>query len=220
VARSSGSDWTLDNAETLSREHPRSFFIPASERRHALRPDDWVRLVFLVHGGDPDGPSGERMWLTDIRTTGSGGYVGLLTNAPAVIQDLVQGDEVEFGPEHVIAIQDPEAFPDALRAFASRRLIEDDTLVPCYVYHDLSDLERPPRRDGSRASGWSLLVGDETEAELGDPASVLVPSLGWLTERYPGFGELVRSSPGGRRYEWNDERGEYIDLGPYDEADG
>jgi hypothetical protein len=59
MARGSGRDWWLDNAESLHRQHPRSFFIPTAERRHALRQDDMVRLIFRVHGGAPGGPAGE-----------------------------------------------------------------------------------------------------------------------------------------------------------------
>ena len=220
MARAGGRDWTLDNAEVLNREHPRSFFIPTAERRRSLRPDDWIRLVFLVHDREPGAPSGERMWLTDIRPAEGGRYVGVLTNSPTTIKDLARGDEIEFGPEHVIAVQDPDAVPLSMRAFASRRLIEDDTLVPRYVFHDPTEMDRPPNREGYRASGWCLLVGDETEDEVSDPANLLVPSFGWLMERYPAFGDLVRCSPGGREYAWDDDRAQYIDLGPYVDSPG
>jgi hypothetical protein len=213
MARSNGSDWSLDNAETLHRQHPRSFFIPSEERRHDLRRDDEVRLVFLVHREESDLPSGERMWLDDIRRQPDGRYVGTLKNSPVAIQDLAAGDEVAFGPEHVIAVEDPDAIPDMLIAFAARRLIEDDSLVPRYVYHDPADLERGETRDGRRASGWNLMVGDETDEELNDPNALLMPSLGWLTERYPAFGQLVRTGRPGRQYEWVDDR--YLDIGAY-----
>ena len=217
MARSSGSDWSLDNAEKLHEQHPRSFFIPSAQRRQDLRPDDMVRLVFLVHGDEPDTVSGERMWLCDLRRHDDGRYVGTLTNTPVAIQDLAAGDEVAFGPEHVIAVEDPGAIPDRLIAFAARRLVEDDALVPRYVYHDPADLERGETRDGRRASGWNLMVGDETDEELNDPASLLMPSLGWLAERYPAFGELVRTGQPGRQYEWVDDR--YLDVGEYLPAD-
>ena len=38
----------------------------------------------------------------------------------------------------------------ALIAFAARRLIEDDSLVPGYVYHDPDDESLPVAPDGSR----------------------------------------------------------------------
>jgi hypothetical protein len=219
MARSYGRDWRLDDAERLSREHPHSFFIPSLERRSSLRPDDWVRLVFLVEAADGAGLHAERMWLTDIRSTDGGRYVGVLTNSPDVIRDLAQGDEIEFGPEHVIATLEPDAIPDSLRAFANRRLIRDDDLVPRFIYHDPSQLDFEPHDDGSRPSGWVLMVGDETEDELHDRANIVAPSLGWLAERYPAFGVLVLSSPGGREYHWDDETSSYVDTGPYVDAD-
>jgi hypothetical protein len=219
MARSTGRDWSLDNAEVLHDMHPHSFFIPSADRRHNLRPDDEVRLVFLVWGKrSPGSPSGERMWLTDINRIDDGRYVGTLTNQPAFIKDLGQGDEIEFGPEHVIAILDPDAIPDDIKAFAARRLIEDDTLVPWYVYHDPSEAQRPASH-GRRSSGWCLLVGDETEELLADADQILLPSLGWLVERYPAFGEIVRTGVSGREYEWDPDAGRYMDIGPYQETD-
>jgi hypothetical protein len=219
MARSSGRDWSLDNAEALHQAHPRSFFIPSVQRRQRLRHDDWVRLVFLVVSDEPEAPSGQRMWLTEIRQTGEGRYIGVLTNAPAAIKDLSRGEEIEFGPEHVITIRDPEAIPSSLLAFANRRLIEDDTLLPRYVFHDPSERDRPPTASGRRSSGWCLFVGDESDDEVNNAGNVLTPDLGWLAERYPAFGELVRQSPGGREYEWDTDRAAYVDIGPYVPSD-
>ena len=46
------------------------------------------------------------------------------------------------------------------------------------------------------------MVGDETDRSCNDPASLLMPSLGWLAERYPAFGELGATGQPGRQYEW------------------
>lgn len=217
MARNQGKDWRLDDAERLHQENPRSFFIPSADRRRGLRHDDVVRLVFLVTA-EPREASGERMWLTDIERHGDR-YVGVVTNEPVYIEDLSLGDEIEFGPEHVVAVVEPDGIPTDVRAFASRRLIEDDSLIPRFVYHDASELEWEPGEDGQRASGWSLLVGDETEEEVSDPSQVLTPSLGWLTERYPAFGALVRSGVSDRTFEWDDAADAYIDTGPYVEEE-
>jgi hypothetical protein len=219
MARSGGRDWTLDNAETLHAQHPRSFFIPSAERRRELRSDDFVQLIFLVLGDKPGAPGGERMWLTNISRLDQGRYIGTLTNKPAAIQDLAIGEEIEFGPEHVISVQDLDAIPRHWVAFAARRLVQDETLVPRYVYQDPADLNRPPTRDGRRASGWGLLVGDETEDQLNDASQVVTPSLGWLAERYPAFGALVGSGAQGREFVWSDEDQRYVDLGPYTDPD-
>jgi hypothetical protein len=213
MARDAGRDWALDDSGTLDDGSP------PEQRRRDLRHEDFVRLVFLnlnEESGnppeEPGGPIAERMWLTDITRLDTGRYVGVLTNRPTAIEDLAMGDEVEFGPEHVVAVYDADAIPANLTAFAARRLVEDATLVPGYVYHDPADLDLP-ERDGQKASGWSLLVGDETDEDVNDPANVLTPSLAWLAARYPSFGTLVRSGVEGREFIWNAEQERYVDLG-------
>jgi hypothetical protein len=122
------------------------------------------------------------------------GYAGILGNNPTAIHDLADGDAISFDPRHVIAFLDEawERYAE-LAAFVNRRLVEDDELQPGVAIHDPADLQRPPRSDGTRASGWSLLVGDETDEELSDAGGVLTPNLLWLMNRYPPFGALVRS---------------------------
>src|SRR3954465_13136114 len=101
-----------------------------------------------------------------------------------------------------------------LIAFAARRLLEDDSLVPGYVYHDPDDESLPAAPDGSRARGWNLLGGDETDEQLADAQSLIMPELDWLAERYPAFGELVHAGFRARQFEWNPTFGPYADTGP------
>ncbi|MFB9409666.1 hypothetical protein [Dactylosporangium matsuzakiense] len=101
-----------------------------------------------------------------------------------------------------------------LIAFTSRRLMEDESLVPGYVYHDPEDATLPPSPDGRRASGWNLLVGDETDEQLADAGELLMPDLEFLTERYPEFGKLVAEGCEGRQFEWDADTGRYTDVGP------
>lgn len=217
MARDHGDDWELADGEQLSTECPRSFFIPKRSERDDLKPGHLVKLVFRRTGVIGDGPSAERMWVTVTSRSDDGRYVGELTNQPAAIGDLRRGDDVAFGPEHVATIYSESAVPDNVRAFASRRLIDDPLLEPGFVYHDPSDLDMPPKANGDRLSGWALMAGDETEEEISKPANVLAPSLGWLCERYPAFGRLVEASGHGRQYELRD--GDYVDVGPYEAAE-
>ena len=204
AGRSEGLDWYLGNAEDEHAEQPRSFFIPGREERSNRNPGDLVRLLFYIRNPPPGGPRAERMWL-EVSARHEDGYVGLLTNRPIAIKDLSGGDEVAFRSEHIIAIQDPKWAPyENLLAFANRRLIEDDSLEPGYVVHDPSDMNLTPTSHAERASGWQLLVGDETDQMLEDPDSGLVPNLAWLMERYPAFAELVFS--GARDGEWELDR--------------
>ena len=198
--RSEGQDWYLGNGEEEHAANPRSFFIPSPKERSNQNPGDLVRLLFFIRNPSQRGPRAERMWL-EISARDGDGYVGLLTNQPIAIKDLSSGDEVAFRSEHIIAIQDPKWTPyEDLLAFANRRLVDNDSLEPGYVVHDPSDMNREPTPYGERASGWQLLVGDETDEELEHPESALLPNLAWLMERYPAFAELVFS--GARDGEW------------------
>jgi len=205
--RSEGLDWYLGNAEDEHAANPRSFFIPALDERSNRKPGDLVRLLFYIRKPAPSGPRAERMWL-EVTARDEAGYVGLLTNRPTAIEDLSIGDEVAFRSEHVIAIQDPKWTPYGnLRAFANRRLIEDDSIEPGYVVHDPSDLNLKPTSNGERASGWQLLVGQETDDELNDPKHLIAPNLAWLMERYPAFADLVFS--GASSGQWVLDHGRY-----------
>ena len=93
---------------------------------------------------------------------------------------------------------------DGLRAYVNRRLIEDDALEPGWAIHYPADEALPARADGSRASGWQLLVGDE------DAADLQAPHLSWLMDRYPGFGELVRSGARDGWWRRDPETGIYV----------
>lgn len=204
AGRSEGLDWYLGNAEDEHAAKPRSFFIPGREERSSRNPGDLVKLLFYIRNPPSGGPRAERMWL-EVSARDEKGYVGVLTNRPTAIKDLSGGDEVAFRSVHIIAIQDPKWAPyESLRAFANRRLIENDSLEPGYLVHDPSDLNLKPTSHGEHASGWQLLVGDETAKELEDPDSALAPNLAWLMERYPAFAELVFS--GARDGEWRLDR--------------
>ncbi len=204
AGRAEGLDWYLGNAEEEHAANPRSFFIPSRKERSNRNSGDLVRLVFFIRNPSHPGPQAERMWL-EVSARDDDGYVGLLTNQPIAIKDLSRGDEVAFRSEHIIAIQDPKWAPyEDLLAFANRRLVDDDSLEPGYVVHDPSDVNLEPTPHGERASGWQLLVGDETDEELEHPESALLPNLAWLMERYPAFAELVFS--GAHNGEWELDR--------------
>ena len=186
------TDWYLGNAEAQHAVHPRSFFIPTREKREALEPGEDARLGFYRHEVGPDEPDAERMWVEISRRDGDQ-YVGTLTNEPLYIKDLQPGDEVRFGPEHVLAIDDPRWYPYTdIKAVVAVRLVEDDRLEPGWIVHEA------PMNDAD--SGWELFVGDETEAMLDETDNFLLGELAWLMERYPVFGALVMS--GAREGEW------------------
>jgi len=85
--------YTLTNAEDQTRRRPDTFEIPDGIDRHALMPGQVVKLIF---------DDAERMWVV-IDEQVPGGYVGRLVSDPAFVP-MRWGDEVCFGPEHVIEI--------------------------------------------------------------------------------------------------------------------
>jgi hypothetical protein len=96
---------SLRSAEESHRENPRTFSIPRSDERRNLNVGDIVKMVFEPCQA---GESAERMWVIVKKRT-ERGYIGELNNHPATIENLELGDELEFGPEHVIATQTDKA---------------------------------------------------------------------------------------------------------------
>jgi hypothetical protein len=181
----------LVDAEGRHREHPFTFSIPRSDVRRSLALGDRVKLLF----GVGDGTSNERMWV-EVTEVGSGGYVGRLANAPVAIDDLQEGDSVEFGPEHVAAIWRDVAQAPAAGQFAivSSRIWRDG-LAPVRAV-------RMPAPDAA-FSGWFLFAA-------GDP---IVPDdrlTGFepvthhaLLERYLSF-DSIDDEPPGTAWHWDE----------------
>ena len=93
--------YTLDDAETVNREAPSSFFIPPRQARENLLPGELAKLLFRVTAGGSTRV--ERMWVrVDERVAGR--YIGTLDNDARTDPTLVAGERVRFGPEHIIAI--------------------------------------------------------------------------------------------------------------------
>jgi Uncharacterized protein conserved in bacteria (DUF2314) len=203
------TDWYLGNAEREHAENPRSFFIPSAEERDSLSDGDLARLMFNRHEREKGEPSGERMW---VEVDGREGdeYIGTLTNQPVFIRDIGAGDKVRFGPEHVIAVQDERwADYEDKCVLVPGRLLDDDSLEPEWATHHPEDEERE-LADGRRPSGWDLVIGDESEEEFNDTSNHRLPDLGWVMERYPAFGDLVRSGARDGTWRRDPETGRYV----------
>jgi hypothetical protein len=181
--------WSLLDAEVHNEAHPRSFFIPSRDERETLEVGELVKLVFEDEDGD-----GERMWV-EVTDRAPGGYVGILTNQPIVI-DLERGARIEFEPRHVIDIHEEVDDPyEALVLYASARLLDRDDNEVGYAVFDTDDVGREVADDRS-ISGWQAMVGDETEEELDDVEAVRLPSLSWFMQREPAFAWLVQQHDG------------------------
>lgn len=98
----STTPYSLDNAEEINAQSPESFPIPPREMREALAAGDYAKVIFRGTSAD-GGAQVERMWV-EVRSYGNRDYVGTLANDPFDLAGLAHGDEIRFGPEHVIAI--------------------------------------------------------------------------------------------------------------------
>jgi uncharacterized protein YegJ (DUF2314 family) len=93
--------YTLADCIARNQKHPQSFMLPSL-------PDDLVgttvKLIFQdIHTG-----AGERMWVKVVSKQNNI-YKGLLDNMPFYIDDLIDGDEVEFEAKHVADIYRPSS---------------------------------------------------------------------------------------------------------------
>ena len=79
--------------------------------------------------------------------------------------------------------------------FASARLFTDDHTRVGVATFDPADAGRE-LGDGRVLTGWSLLVGDETEDEVADPEHIRLPSLRVVLERFPEVAEALDANDG------------------------
>ena len=196
-----GEGWRLQNVEELNQLHPRTFFIPPVMERANLKPKDVVKLVFLLDDKAPSGMEAERMW---VQVAGRDGdvYSGFLDNQPSLIKTLKPGDRVRFRAEHVAAIEyDVEqlGYNPVFKAVVNRRVVQEDVL-PGRAYRN-----EPTRADDS---GWTILVGGETQDELADRSTYVSSVLGYLTDKFPQLSEVFRSNGGD--WLWDSTQNRYV----------
>ena len=144
-------------------------------------------------------PGGERMWV-EVSGRDGDAYLGVLTNVPSAITTIGRGDEVRFGPEHVIATAEDWPLLEK-KVLVSRRSHEHD-LRPEWVYR-----ESP---DDDTDSGWRALVGDESDDEVNDPDNILRQLVGFLLERWPELRPLFRTDPEDGSWSWDEDSGHYL----------
>ena len=79
--------------------------------------------------------------------------------------------------------------------FASGRLFTDDDATVGVATFDPQDAGRE-LGDGRVLTGWSLLVGDETEDEVADPEHIRMPSLRVVLEMFPELADVLDANDG------------------------
>ncbi|ELV8579151.1 DUF2314 domain-containing protein [Vibrio vulnificus] len=94
----------LEDGELLSKEYPDTFRVPSSDARSSIKLGSIVKLIFnMLDPDSEEGVSVERMWV-EVKELEKGLYVGTLDNDPYGNVLLKCGDDVVFGPEHIIDI--------------------------------------------------------------------------------------------------------------------
>ena len=89
----------------------KTFEIPTHAERRAIPIGHYAKLVFCdITAEGARQPAAERMWVEVSAKVEGGGdvyYVGELSNRPAYIEGLREGDAVRFEPKHVCGIAAP-----------------------------------------------------------------------------------------------------------------
>jgi hypothetical protein len=180
------TDWWLTDAEALHAEHPRSFFIPPADRRHALRPGELVKLGFAYgpHADREGDGHVEKMWVEVLDQDAAGAALGRLRNRPHRLAALEIGDVVAFGAHQVLSID----FSDEELGYAQdewpivdRAVLEHDRAPDVVVRY------KSPR-DGESETWWMLVH----QSGMGPSQE----SAGLLTDRFPGLAEPLRAGTG------------------------
>ena len=191
----------LDDVEEAHRRAPRTFSIPRSDQRSALKVGDMVKLVFLADRPSSEGHTAERMWV-EVTEVGDGTYVGALDNQPTFLSGLNPGDSVTFEARHVAAQwRSPSGLdvPYQQTARVSRAVVEAERW-PAWA-------ERTPTADSSW-SGWTILA----EGEVTSGADLLSLRVDELVRRFRIL-DSVLDEPYGTRWRWDSERLEYVQVG-------
>jgi hypothetical protein len=175
--------WWLDDGEDLHAAAPRTFFIPPRELREGLSAGDQVKLVFAFEPRETERGvwNAERMWVDVAGRRPDGRYTGTLANVPCALTELAHGDQVVFGPEHVVAY----AYEPGELGY---RADEEARIARCVRTDD-----RPPDVVRRRWRRWTATLA-------GEPAEDTM-TLGDLTDRWPGLAEAFRAGKGTWRRE-------------------
>lgn len=190
-------DHRLADAAAVARETARAFVVPTHAERRPVRAGDLVEILCEVVDPAPGMPRVERVW---VRVTGTGGtrITGVVDHEPKVINTLGPGDEISFGPEHVVATHEAAS---ARTVIVSRRAHVED-VRPRFVYR-----QRPM---SASDTGFSVMVGDESRAELDDPESLVSHASGFLLARWPELGPVFASRWVEAEWVWDESTHRYV----------
>jgi hypothetical protein len=198
--------WWLTDAEESQRNYPYSFYKPSAAVLAQLTVGQQVKLIFEFDNPDPEGMSGERMWVTIGQIEGDR-FKGVLDNEPTELKALKFGDPVDFEARHIIQTKIDEVEPDKVekylpRCFVTHKVLFDGVKAG-YVYR------QEPQEDSD--SGWRITAGDESDAYMDDDDNIYYVSLGKVLNQDDSFLHLLDAEVGSA-FERNEATGEFEAL--------
>jgi len=199
-----------------AREAPYTYFLPDPQELAALRPGDWIKVVFDQTEDEAECPA-ERMWIR-IEAIAGGEVFGRLDNLPEEISRLKRGDpvrapichaiDIDFGADHV-----PPSVPPR-REYWDRCLVDrcvlDGTSPVDYLYREAPDATR--QADEFPDSGWCLRGTEQAvardEARGARPCYV---ALGAVLNRDDRWLPLIDREVGSV-FQWSEAAGAFVEV--------
>lgn len=207
----------INDPRPIATASPYTFELPFPQEIAALSPGDGVQAIFReVAGGRHYGA--ERMWVLVDRIEGGFFVVGRLDNEPYDMPLLKLGDPVRIPLSYVISCtfaegKTPPALPKRRsyweRCFVDACVVEGRSHAD-YLYREDPDMTR----DGDKEpdSGWRIRGTDEAisaDEQLGEKPMYI--ALGKVLNKDDRWIHLI-DSPIGSAFQWDAERGNYIEL--------
>lgn len=96
--------YRIDTASAYAKDHGIAY-TPHPEARKRLKAGYFVKIAFLAETLE-NNTDNERLW---VEVTGASGalFTGVIRSSPAFLKDLMPGEPVIFGAEHVCEISVP-----------------------------------------------------------------------------------------------------------------
>jgi hypothetical protein len=185
--------YVIGNAEKLRDENPRSFSIPRSDQRRALKVGDTAKIVLEATQGTGR-LTAERPWVV-ITEVGNGRYKARIDNTLVLFPSL-NNATLDILPEHIISVNLPDEYvlPFGKTCLASAAVLEDRAWPDRLI-------RLAPADEGD--SGWRLFAKDESAADASQTAACDA-----LISQYQVL-DSVMDEPGLERWAWDASANEY-----------
>lgn len=122
--------WALINGEQRHKETPDTFDMPPMAERVGLAPGKAVKIGVVSKVHTHKRFNAERFWVKILGHGRTLRYLGMVTNDLVFTErhGLKDGDQIEFGPEHVLCteVPPPTARPPLLSRSEMQRILDRD----------------------------------------------------------------------------------------------